>query len=181
VAGIFDFAPGAEVRTPERSRFRRWRAAWAIPGRLLGALLLTATLAACASGSWNPANWSLFSKDPEPTPPAVEMLAIESLSPNPEADRFSQSWDGVRLVIDVHSDTGVGRAVLRPRDQGWPLRLAFRLHLPALEGFDVRSAQTLRFSLGREPLTEPAFIDLPPGAYTKDSPQIEIQWVDRYR
>jgi len=151
------------------------------PGRVLATFLLALATAGCANWSWNPAKWSLFNEDPAPAPPVVEMLAIESLSSNPAADRFSQSWDGVRLVIDIHSDTGIGRAVLRPRDDGWPLRLAFRLHLPALEGFEVRSAQTLRFGLGHEPLTEPAFIDLPPGAYTKDSPQIEIQWVDRYR
>jgi hypothetical protein len=150
-------------------------------GRILATVLLTLALAGCADWSWNPAKWSLFNKEPEPAPPVVEVLAIESLSPNPAADRFAQSWDGVRLVIDVYSDTGVGRAVLKPREAGWPLRLAFRLHLPALEGFEVRSAQTLRFGLGHEPLTEPAFIDLPPGAYTKDSPQIEIQWVDQYR
>jgi len=149
--------------------------------RLLAGLLLALAVTGCANWSWNPAKWSLFSKEPEPAPPVVEVLAIESLSPNPAADRFSQSWEGVRLVIDIHSDTGIGRAVIRPREQGWPLRLAFRLHLSTLEGFEVRAAQNLRFSLGHDPLTEPAFIDVPHGAYTKDSPQIEIQWVDHYR
>jgi hypothetical protein len=136
-------------------------------GRTLATVLLALALAGCADWSWNPAKWSLFNKEPEPAPPVVEVLAIESLSPNPAADRFSQSWDGVRLVIDVQSDAGIGRAVLKPREAGWPLRMAFRLHLRALEG--LSSAQTLRFGLGYEPLTEPAFIDLPPGAYTKDS------------
>ena len=100
---------------------------------------------------------------------------------NPAGDRFTQSWEGVRLVVDIHSDTGIGRAVLKPRDQGWPLRLAFRLHLSAVEGFEVRGAQNLRWSLGQDPLTEPAMIDLPAGAYAKDSPEIEVQWVDHYR
>jgi hypothetical protein len=134
------------------------------------------TLCGCGHWSWNP-----FKKQPEPPPPAVEMLSIESRSPNPASDRFTQSWEGVRLMVDVYSDTGIGRAVLKPRDQGWPLRLAFRLHLAALEGFEVRAAQNLRWDLGHEPLTEPAVIDLPAGAYTKESPEIEIQWVDHYR
>lgn len=165
-----DEQPQPILKTAPPSRFRM------LPG-----LLLALVVTGCANWSWNPAQWSLFSSKPEPAPPAVEVLAIESLSPNPAADRFSQSWEGARLVIDVHSDTGIGRAVLRPREQGWPLRLAFRLHLSALEGFEVRAAQNLRFGLGHDPLTEPAFIDVPHGAYTKDSPRIEIQWVDRYR
>ena len=134
------------------------------------------TLCGCSHWSWNP-----FKKEPEAPPPPVEMLSIESLSPNPASDRFAQSWEGVRLMVDVYSDTGIGRAVLKPRDQGWPLRIAFRLHLTALEGFEVRAAQNLRWDLGHEPLTQPAVIDLPAGAYTKESPQIEIQWVDHYR
>jgi hypothetical protein len=167
------------VKTPEEEQGDRKHTAR--PAGMLAAVLSALAISGCANWSWNPAKWDLFEDDPEPPPPAVEMLAIESLSPDPLSDRFSQSWDGVRLVIDIHSDTGIGRAVLKPREQGWPLRLAFRLHLQALEGFEVHGAQTLRFGLGREPLTEPAFIDLPPGAYAKDSPQIEIQWVDRYR
>ncbi len=149
--------------------------------RTLAALLLLWTLAACSQWSWNPARWNPFKDEPEPPPPPVEVLSIESRSANPAGDRFTQSWDGVRLVIDIHSDAGFGRALLKPRDQGWPLRLAFRLHLSALEGFEVRAAQNLRWNLGHDPLTEPAFIDLPHGAYAKDSPEIEIQWVDRYR
>ena len=140
-------------------------------------LVLAVTLAGCSQWSWNPARWNPFKEEPEPPPPVVDVLSIESQSPNPAGDRFSQSWQGARLVVDIHSDSGVGRAVLRPRARGWPLRLAFRLHFSALEGFEVRGAQNLRWSLGQEPLTEPALIDLPHGAYAKDSPQIEIQWV----
>jgi hypothetical protein len=148
------------------------------PRALLG-LLLALTLSACGQWSWNPATW--FNKKPEAPPPVVEVLGIESRSANPAGDRFTQSWEGARLVVDIYSDTGIGRAVVKPRDQGWPLRLAFRLHLSAVEGFEVRGAQNLRWSLGHDPLTEPAMIDLPAGAYTKESPEIEIQWVDHYR
>lgn len=162
---------------------RHARIRGAQPGhlRVAAGLVPLLALAGCANGSWNPAKWSLFNKDPEPAPPVVEVLTIESLSPNSSGDHFTQSWDGVRLVVDVHSDSGIGRALLKPRDTAWPLRIAFRLHLSAVESFEVHGAQTLRFSLGHEPLTEPAFIDVPAGAYTSDSPQIEIQWVDHYR
>lgn len=142
-------------------------------------LPLLLTLTACSHWSWNPVTW--FQKKPEAPPPVVEVLGIESRSANPAGDRFTQSWEGVRVVVDIYSDSGIGRAVLKPRDQGWPLRLAFRLHLSALEGFEVRGAQNLRWSLGHEPLTQPALIDLPAGAYAKDTPEIEVQWVDHYR
>lgn len=141
----------------------------------LFAALCALLLAACG-WSWNP-----FKKKPAAPPPVVQVLSIESRSANPAGDRFTQTWEGVRLVVDVYSDAGIGRAVLKPRDQGWPLRLAIRLHLAALEGFEVRGAQNLRWSLGHEPLPEPPLIDLPAGVYTKESPEIEIQWVDQYR
>jgi len=144
------------------------------------ALALTALLlAGCGQWSWNPVKW--FGKKPEARAPVVEVLSIESTSGNPSGERFEQSWDGARLIIDVHSPAGIGRATLRPRDQGWPLRLAFRLHVGALEGFEVKAAQNMRFSLGSEPLTQPAFIDIPYGVVAKDSPQLEVQWVDHYR
>lgn len=135
----------------------------------------------CSQWSWNPMQWDLFGKKTEAPPPTVEMLAIESRTANPAGERFEQHWDGARLVVDIHSTSGIGRATLKPRDQGWPLRLAFRLHLSAVEGFEVKGAQSMRFSLGSGALTEPALIDLPYGIVTKDSPQLDIQWVDRYR
>lgn len=147
----------------------------------LVALPLVLLSAGCSQWSWNPMKWDLFGKKTEAPPPAVEMLAIESRTANPAGERFEQHWDGARLVVDIHSPGGIGRATLKPRDQGWPLRLAFRLHLSALEGFEARGAQSMRFSLGREALTEPALIDLPYGIVAKDSPELDIQWVDRYR
>lgn len=145
------------------------------------ALLLVILLAGCSQWSWNPAKWDLFDKKTEAPPPPVEMLSIESRSANPAGESFEQHWDGARLVVDVHSASGIGEATLKPREQGWPLRLAFRLHLNAVEGFEVKGAQSMRFSLGHEPLTEPALIDLPYGIVAKDSPQLDIHWVDRYR
>lgn len=151
------------------------------PFAWLVALPLVLLLAGCSQWSWNPTKWDLFGKKTEAPPPTVEMLAIQSGTANPAGERFEQHWDGARLVIDIHSSSGIGRATLKPRDQGWPLRLAFRLHLSAVEGFEVKGAQSMRFSLGHEALTEPALIDLPYGILNKDSPQLDIQWVDRYR
>jgi hypothetical protein len=152
--------------------------------RVSGALLLvllTALASGCSQWSWNPKEWDLFGNKAPAPPPVVDVLAIESTSGDPGGERFEQSWDGTRLVIDIYSPNGIGRATLKPRDQGWPLRLVFRLHLGALEGFEARGAQNMRFSLGSTALSEPAVIDLPYGIVAKDSPQLDIQWVDRYR
>ncbi len=135
-------------------------------------------LAGCGQWSWNPVRW--FQRPPAAGPPLVEVLAIESTTASPAGERFEQSWDGARLIVDVHSPSGIGKAILRPRGQ-WPLRLAFRMHVSALEGFEARAAQNMRISLGREPLSEPPLIDLPYGVVAKDSEQLEVQWVDHYR
>jgi len=140
---------------------------------------LTLLLAGCGQWSWNPVKW--FQRPALAGPLLVEVLSIESQSGSPTGERFEQSWDGARLVIDVHSPSGIGKAILRPRDRGWPLRLTFRMHVSALEGFEARAAQNMRISLGSDPLTEPASIDLPYGVVAKDSEQLEVQWVDHYR
>jgi hypothetical protein len=141
-------------------------------------LLLSLCVAGCSAAAWNPVHW--FKKAPPPAAPVVQVLTIEPGSAN-TSDRFAQSWDGARLIVDIESPSGVGRATLRPANGPWPLRLAFRMHVSALEGFEVRGAQNMRISLGAEPLTEPALIDLPYGIYVKDTSQIDIQWVDHYR
>ena len=141
--------------------------------------LLVPILGACSHWSWNPRDW--FGEKPEPAPAPVELLSIQSTSADAAGERFVQSWEGARLVVDIYSGSGIGHAVVKPRDKGWPLKLAFRLNLAAVEDFEFRGAQNLRWSLGREPLPQPALIDIPHGAYQKDTPQIEIEWVDHYR
>lgn len=148
-------------------------------GLLLLVVCGSLALAGCGQWSWNPLKW--FGGREPAAAPIVDVLAIESGSANAAGERFEQSWDGARLIVDIHSPSGIGRATLRPRAQGWPLRLAFRLHVSALEGFEAKSAQNMRISLGSEPLPEPALIDLPYGVVAKDSTQLDIQWVDHYR
>lgn len=146
--------------------------------RLLALALLAFLCGGCANWSWNPANW--FSKEPAAPVPEVQVLAIESTSGG--GDQFVQTWDGARLIVDVQSASGSGSAVLKPASQqGWPLRLAFRVHSSSLAEFAVRGAQNLRMSFGSAPLTEPALIDLPYGIYRKESPQLEIRWMNSYR
>ena len=81
---------------------------------LVAALALL--LAGCGQWSWNPTKW--FSKEPAPPPAPVEVLAIESTSENPAGDSFQQSWDGTRLVVDIHSAGGSGARRCVPATRG---------------------------------------------------------------
>jgi hypothetical protein len=146
--------------------------------RTLSLAVLAILCTGCAQWSWNPAKWF---REPAPAAAAeVQVLTIDSTSGG--GDRFVQSWDGARLVVDVHSAGGSGTALLKPVEgQSWPLRLAFRVHSSGLAEFEARGAQVLRMSFGSEPLTEPALIDLPYGIYRKESPQLEIRWLGNYR
>src|SRR6185312_14264206 len=69
--------------------------------RVVVMVMVTALLAAGCSGvSWNPVRW--FKKAPPPPPAVVAVLKIEPGSEN-AADRFAQSWDGARLIVDIES------------------------------------------------------------------------------
>ena len=42
------------------------------------------------------------------------------------------------VILDVYSESGIGRADISPGPQGWPPGLVFRLHLKGLESFSVK-------------------------------------------
>ena len=112
--------------------------------------------------------------------PSLGPLKIESHAWNVDDDRFRQSFEGDRLVVDVESETGIGRATFRPGRGVWPARLAFRLHLRGLEGFEARGVKEFRTSVAEKPLAEPATIDVPRDVY-EGGTSLEIRWVDFYR
>ena len=68
------------------------------------ALAVAPMLSACSHWSWNPRDW--FGGKPEPVPAPLDLLSIQSMSANPTGERFVQSWEGARLVVDIYSDSG---------------------------------------------------------------------------
>jgi hypothetical protein len=139
---------------------------------VLGLLLILSS--GCSQWSWNPARW--FDAEKSAPAPEVQVLTIEGTSAV-AGDRFVQRWDGARLIVDVHSAGGTGSALFKPATaQGWPPRLAVRVHSHALAQFEALGAQNIRMTFGSAPLTEPALIDLPHGVYRRESPQLEIRW-----
>jgi hypothetical protein len=108
--------------------------------------------------------------------------AIELLGPRAEGDRIEATLEPDRLLLDVHSASGIGRArILRPAG-GWPDSVEFRLHLPALEGFEVRGATgfTIPATLAA-PADGPIEIRLPDTVVDAGTEALWVQWIDRYR
>ena len=95
-------------------------------------------------------------------------------------DRFRQTFEGERLIVDVESPSGIGGATFRPGRGVWPARLAFRFHLRGLEGFEARGAKEFRTSIAEKPLTEPPVVDVPHDVY-EGADALAIGWVDFYR
>ena len=111
-----------------------------------------------------------------------QTVAYELLGPRAAGDRIETSFDAGRLVIDVYSVNGIGRArILRPAG-GWPESIVFRLHLAALEGFDVRGATDFTLPATLTPdADEPIEVALPTDLVDAGPAALDVQWVDRYR
>ena len=45
-----------------------------------------------------------------------------------------------RVVLDIHSEMGIGKATITPADH-WPERLVLRLHIRNLEGLTLRNSR----------------------------------------
>ena len=112
----------------------------------------------------------------------IKTVAVELLGPRAEGDRIETSLDTGRLVIGVHSTSGIGRArILRPAG-GWPVAVEFRLHLAALEGFEVRGATVFAIPATLYGVAdEPIEVALPVEVFDDATEALWVQWVDRYR
>ncbi|MFK8032223.1 MAG: hypothetical protein AB8G18_18495 [Gammaproteobacteria bacterium] len=117
--------------------------------------------------------------------------------------------DQVSWIVDpspafqVHCDTGIGSALIRPVEHKWPDRFQVVLELAALEGFSVRSGKEIhRLEVTRDGLVllEPsdskvlhmsAFqaigkgsrfrIQVNPANFADATDQLRVEWVDYYR
>ena len=112
--------------------------------------------------------------------PSLGPLYVESHSRDRKGERFTQAFDGDRLVVDVESELGIGRATFRPGRGVWPARLAFRMHLKGLEGFEARGAKKFETSVAEKPLSVPPVVEVPRDVY-EGAAELEIRWVDFYR
>jgi hypothetical protein len=134
---------------------------------LFAAICLVA-LTACGQMPWS-------RKEP-PQPRAVNEL-IELAADGVPTNAFPQYWKRNTLVVDLltAASTG-GQVTLKPRDGGkWPVRIAFRVMPGSVGLLEVQADQRLLMPVAREG-TKPIDLELVPGVYSAQTPQITVKW-----
>ena len=135
-------------------------------------LLLACCLSACAGHEPKPLEG--MQSDPP--------IRIERLGPRAETDEITARIEAGRLVIEIRSGMGIGRARIERPHAGWPSGIRFLLHLGALEGFEVRGARTFDGGRPGTPAGDsPIVVDLPDGIASAATEALYVQWIDRYR
>ncbi len=86
-----------------------------------------------------------------------------------------QSWDRNTLLVDLTRMAGTGSATLTPPpDQGWPVRLAFRVQPGSIASLEVAGAQRVLFTV---PARGAALtLQLDPGVYVVKTSSLRLRW-----
>jgi hypothetical protein len=59
-----------------------------------------------------------------------------------ESDQVDVKTDGDKSIFSVHSPVGISQAIIRRRREKWAAKIEVRLHLKALENFQIATTQT---------------------------------------
>jgi hypothetical protein len=133
-------------------------------------LALTAAaliLAGCGMMPWG-------KQPPQPPVPVTEL--VELASDGTPTHAFNQYWKRNTLVLDMQGAATQGSIVLKRRDGAkWPTRLAFRVTPGSIGLLEVRGDQRMLIPVTREG-TQAVDLELVPGVYTPETPQIAIMW-----
>jgi hypothetical protein len=141
-------------------------------GHAAGALVAALAAALAAGCSHLSPHWPWHHASSSPAAPVHEL----DISGAPTADAFPQSWKRNTLLVDLSAASGSGNITLKPAaGKEWPVRLALRVTPGAIGVLDVRAAQrtTLPITAGGG---KPVDLELPPGVYTAQTPQMSISW-----
>lgn len=111
-----------------------------------------------------------------------------------ENDQLTLAFTGSTAIIDITSPTGIGKAKITTATGHWPQRVIFRLHLQALEGFQVSNGNYhFNYALESEhnayrynqakagQKLDPIEVEVPPGWLEEAPATLNIQWIDWYR
>lgn len=126
--------------------------------------LLLLLLGGCSHLHWH--------RPPPPAPPAVHELEVSGAA----GAAFTQRWRRNTLLLDMSAASGSGGVTLTPvAGTTWPVRIALRVRPGAFAVLEVRGAQRLALPISASG-TAPIDLELPPGLYTRRTPQLEVSW-----
>jgi hypothetical protein len=131
-----------------------------------------AALLAAACGHLPSLHWPWHHPPPPPPAPVHEL----DISGAPAADTFPQYWKRNTLLVDLSGASGSGSITLRPAaGSDWPVRLAFRVTPGAIGVLEVRAAQRMSVAVAAGG-GKPVDLELSPGVYTPQTPQMTVAW-----
>ena len=113
--------------------------------------------------------------------PLLPRFSIELTGPRSEGDRIEVTRVKDRIVFEVTSEFGIGRATLSPLDGDWPDAIGFHMNLRGLESFVVNGESIYRTERSDDGAKGGYRVDLPAGVTGSGSRPIEIAWVDFFR
>jgi hypothetical protein len=128
-------------------------------------------LSAAACGHLAAPHWP-WQHPSAPAPAAVHELDIGGAA---AAQTFPQYWKRNTLLVDLSAAHGSGSITLKPAaGSDWPVRLAFRVAPGSIGVLEVRAAQ--RVSLPIASAGRSVDLELTPGVYTPQTPQMTVSW-----
>lgn len=113
-------------------------------------------------------------------PPAPQ-FEIRLTGTRAEGDSIKVARRDEFLVFFVTSESGIGRAVIRPTEENWPERIAFQFDLGGLESFEIEGQQIYRTERHDDGAKGGYRITVPSGVTGFDRDPIEVSWIDFYR
>jgi hypothetical protein len=131
-------------------------------------VLLSSGLLGCA---WLPGHQSSA-----PAVPIVDVLQ-EIAFDGTKTQAFPQVWQRNMLLLDLQAAANQGELVLKPPEgERWPARLAFRVKPGVIARLEVQGEQRVVIPISQAESQEPVDVELAPGVYTADTPQLRLSW-----
>lgn len=113
-------------------------------------------------------------------PPAPQ-FEVRLTGTRSEGDSIKVARRDDVVVFFVSSESGIGRAVIRPTEENWPERIAFQFDLGGLESFEIKGQQIYRTERHDDGAKDGYRIKVPSGVTGSYRDPIEVSWIDFYR
>jgi hypothetical protein len=136
--------------------------------RGVAGILLGSSLLGCA---WLPGH--------QPSAPVAQTVEVlqEIAFDGTKTHAFPQVWQRNVLLLDLQAAANQGELVLKPPEgERWPARLAFRVKPGVIARLEVQGEQRVIIPISQAEDQQPIDVELAPGVYTVDTPQLRLSW-----